>query len=56
MPPLSDTEVFYLPPNTTFEIQPRDVGINRSFKAYYHRNYYQRLLQNIEWHCGPNES
>ena len=48
MPLLSNTEVFYLPPNTTSKLQPRDAGINRSFKAYYRRDFHQRLLQDIE--------
>ena len=48
MPPLSNTEAFYLPPNTISKRQPCDASINRSFKAYYRRNFHQRLLQNIE--------
>ena len=48
MPPLSNTEVFYIPLNTTSQLQPCDAGINRSFKAYCLRNFHQRLLENIE--------
>jgi len=33
---LRNTTLLYLPPNTTSKIQPCDVGIIRTFKAYYH--------------------
>ena len=45
---LSNTEVFYLPPNTTSKLQPCDARVNRSFKAYYRRNFHQQLLESIE--------
>ncbi len=40
---LRNTTVFYLPPNMTSNTQPCDVGIIRSFKAYY-RHCFNRLL------------
>nr|CCA26788.1 CENPB protein putative [Albugo laibachii Nc14] len=48
MPPLSNTEEFHLSPNITSKLQPFDAVINRCFKAYYRRSFYQRLLLNVE--------
>jgi hypothetical protein len=45
---LRNTIVFYLPPNATLKIQPCDVGIIRSFKAYYRRRFNRLLLQRLE--------
>jgi hypothetical protein len=45
---LRNTTVFYLPPNATSKIQPCDVGIIRSFKAYYCRRFNQIPLQRLE--------
>jgi hypothetical protein len=41
---LHNTTVFYLPPNTTLKIQPRDAGIIRSLKAYYQRHFNRLLI------------
>lgn len=48
LPSLQNTEVFYLPPNTTSKIQPCDAGIIRSFKAYYRRSFHKKLLHDVE--------
>jgi hypothetical protein len=45
---LRNTTIFYLPPNATSKIQPCDVGIIRSFKAYYRRRFNRLLLQRLE--------
>jgi hypothetical protein len=45
---LRNTTVFYLPPNATSKIQPCDVGIIRSFKAYYRCCFNRLLLQRLE--------
>jgi hypothetical protein len=44
---LRNTTVFYLPPNTTLKILPCDVGIIRSFKAYYRRRFNRLLIQRL---------
>jgi hypothetical protein len=44
---LRNTTVFYLPPNTTSKIQPCDVGIIRSLKAYYLRRFNRLLIQRL---------
>lgn len=48
LPPLTNTEVLYLPPNMTSKIQPMDAGIIRSFKARYRLHFSRQLLSNIE--------
>jgi hypothetical protein len=45
---LKNTIVFYLPLNATLKIQPCDVGIILSFKAYYRCRFNQLLLQRLE--------
>ncbi|XP_022858482.1 CENP-B homolog protein 2-like [Olea europaea var. sylvestris] len=45
---LRNVELFFLPPNTTFKIQPCDVGIIRAFKAHYRRRFYSSILQGLE--------
>jgi hypothetical protein len=45
---LRNTIIFYLPLNATSKIQPCDVGIIRSFKAYYRRRFNRLLLQRLE--------
>jgi hypothetical protein len=44
---LRNTTVFYLPPNTTSKIQPCDVGIIQSLKAYYLRRFNRLLIQRL---------
>lgn len=34
-PPLENTELLYLPPNTTSRLQPLDAGIIKDFKTHY---------------------
>jgi len=43
-----NTTVFYLPPNTTLKIQPCDIGIIRSLKAYYRHRFNRRLIQRLQ--------
>ncbi len=45
---LRNTRVFYLPPNMTSAIQPCDVGIIRTFKAYYRKWLNNLLLDGYE--------
>jgi hypothetical protein len=45
---LRNTTLLYLLPNTTSKIQPCDVGIIRTFKAYYRRRFNNQLLLRIE--------
>jgi hypothetical protein len=45
---LRNTTVFYLPPNTISKIQPCDVGIIRSLKAYYRRHFNRLLIQRLQ--------
>ncbi len=45
---LRNTHVFYLPPNMTLAIQPCDVGIIRTFKAYYKKRFNNLLLDGYE--------
>jgi hypothetical protein len=45
---LRNTTMFYLPPNTTLKIQPCDVGIIRSLKAYYRRHFNHLLIQCLQ--------
>ena len=47
-PPLRNTEVLWLPPNTTSRIQPLDQGIIRTFKAYYRQSWLQYMLAEFE--------
>ncbi len=44
---LCNITVFYLPPNTTSKIQPCDVGIIRSLKAYYRRRFNRLPIQRL---------
>ncbi|XP_074359320.1 CENP-B homolog protein 2-like [Apium graveolens] len=45
---LRNTELFFLPPNTTSKIQPCDAGIIRAFKLHYRRRLYSSMLQSLE--------
>ncbi|KAL8096590.1 hypothetical protein AgCh_037524 [Apium graveolens] len=45
---LRNTELFFLPPNTTSKIQPCDAGIIRAFKVHYRRRLYSSMLQSLE--------
>ncbi len=45
---LRNTCVFYLPPNMTSAIQPCDVGIIRTFKAYYRKRFNNLFLDGYE--------
>ena len=45
---LRNTTVFYLSPNITSKLQPCDVGIIRSLKAYYLCSFYRLFLQQMD--------
>ncbi len=45
---LRNTTLLYLSPKTTSKIQPCDVGIIRTFKAYYRCRFNNQLLSRIE--------
>ena len=45
---LSNTEVLFLPPNTTSTLQPMDAGIIMSFKRHYRRYHIRWMLEQIE--------
>jgi hypothetical protein len=45
---LRNTTLLYLQPNTTSKIQPCNVGIIHTFKAYYRRRFNNQLLSRIE--------
>ena len=45
---LSNTEILFLPPNTTAKIQPMDAGIIMSFKKHYRRYHVRWMLEQIE--------
>jgi len=45
---LRNTRVSYLPPNMTSAVQPCDVGIIRTFKAYYRKRFNNLLLDGYE--------
>ncbi len=44
----SDIEILFLPPNTTSLIQPLDQGLISTFKAYYTRRTFRRILEASE--------
>ncbi len=45
---LRNTEVIFLPPNTTSKIQPCDAGIIRALKGHYRRRFNREILTRIE--------
>ncbi|XP_049346572.1 CENP-B homolog protein 2-like [Solanum verrucosum] len=45
---LKNVELFFLPPNRTSKIQPCDTGIISSFKMYYRKRFYRRILEGYE--------
>jgi hypothetical protein len=47
--------MLYLPPNTTSKIQPCDVGIICTFKAYYRRRFNNQMLSRIERSIADTE-
>ena len=48
LPPVSNIKVHYLPPNKTSKLQLCDAVIIRNLKAYYRRQYNQKLIDAIE--------
>ncbi len=45
---LHNTTMLNLPPNTTSKIQPCDIGIIRSLKAYYRHRFNRLLIQRLQ--------
>ena len=45
---LKETELIFLPPNTTSVIQPLDQGIIRNFKHYYRKRVLSKLLNHMD--------
>jgi hypothetical protein len=45
---LRNNHVFYMPPNMTSAVQPCDVGIIRTFKAYYRKRFNNLFLDGYE--------
>jgi len=43
-----NVEILFLPPNTTSIIQPLDQGIISTFKAYYIRRTFEKILDDID--------
>ena len=47
-PELSNVKLYFLPPNTTSQIQPLDAGIINSFKAHYKKKFLRFKLNCID--------
>ena len=48
LPPLENVEVFFLPPNTTSQIQPMDAGVIAAVKARYRKMQYAYALDRFD--------
>jgi hypothetical protein len=45
---LSNIKLIYLPPNTTFVLQPMDQGIIKCFKSYYRKILIRKLITDFK--------
>jgi hypothetical protein len=48
-----NNEIVFLPPNTTALLQPMGQGNIASFKAYYLRRTFERLIEAVDKEDGP---
>ncbi|GBO06953.1 hypothetical protein AVEN_267529-1 [Araneus ventricosus] len=51
-PKLKNVTVFYLPPNTTSKLQPKDQGMIKNFKIH----YCKRIVRKVITALGNNQS
>ena len=45
---LKSMKLFFLPPNTTSQTQPRDQGIICSMKSQYHKNVERKVILSVK--------
>jgi hypothetical protein len=52
---LTNIQLSFLPPSTSSECQPLDLGVIKAFKAQYHKKLLRHILANLDYASSSSE-